>query len=150
MLITEMAAHYSALGKTLVDARDDLFKKYGFFAEKTVSLNFTGVHAQDDMRKMMEKLRSDPPSVIGGSGVRRAGDFLEGFYTCKVTGNRKKTGLPSSNVLSFSLFNRCKVLVRPSGTEPKVKVYVLTRGGSREDCASKVSRYSAWAEALSE
>ena len=80
------------------------------------------------MKNLMIRLRNNPPTEIGGSKVRRSGDYLEGFFTCKVTGNKKKTGLPASDVLSFTLFNRCKVLVRPSGTEPKVKVYLLCRG----------------------
>lgn len=139
VLITEMAAYFARRGMTLIDARDELFKTYGFFMEKTVSVSFSGVDAAEKMQAITAAIRRNPPASIGGSRVRRVGDYLEGFFTCKVTGNRKKTGLPSSDVLSFTLFDRCKVLVRPSGTEPKVKLYLLCRGKDAEQARARVA-----------
>lgn len=139
MLIAEMAAYYASRSMTLIDAREELMKTFGFFAEKTVSVQFPGVDAAEKMRKVMEKIRRDPPETIGGVRVRRVGDYLDGYFTCKVTGNRKKTGLPRSDVLSFTLFDRCKVLVRPSGTEPKVKIYFLCRGKDAAQAQRKIA-----------
>ena len=138
MLITEMAAYYAEKGMTLIDAREKLFETYGYFAEKTVSITMQGIDAAEKMQSMMRRLRAEAPSEIGGSKVRRVGDYLDGYFTCKVTGNRKKTGLPQSDVLSYTLFNRCKVLVRPSGTEPKVKVYLLCRGKNEQEAQARV------------
>ena len=146
MLISEMAAYYRTKGMTLIDARGKLFEEYGYFAEKTVNIAFEGVDAQEKMKKLTERLRRQPPESIGGSKVRRVGDYLEGFFTCKVTGNRKKTGLPQSDVLSYSLFNRCKVLVRPSGTEPKVKIYLLCRGRTAKEAEERLNACLADAE----
>ena len=96
----------------------------------------------------MSGLRANPPKEIGGESVRTWKDYKDGSVVDAATGDRIQMELSGSNVLRYELADGTSVIVRPSGTEPKVKVYILAQGASRQDCADKVARYSAWAEGL--
>lgn len=132
LLICEMAAYYRTRGMTLIDALDELFVKYGCFRESVFSISMTGVDGQEKMAALMDALRKNPPTEIGGKAVAVAKDFLTQTSTDLRTGEKSDTGLPVSNVLYYLTEDQNLVVVRPSGTEPKVKVYVLANGSDMD------------------
>ena len=148
MLIAEMAAHYHAMGMTLLDAIDALYKKYGYFKEKTLNLVMPGLDGLQKMAALMKSLREDPPKEIGGEKVARIRDYADGSIYVSGLGKVDKTPFWGSNVLYFELADGSNFIVRPSGTEPKIKVYLLIRGESDEDCVNRLNRYIAFAESL--
>ncbi len=148
MLVAEMAAHYSMEGKTLLDAMNDLYEKYGFFAEKTVNLVMPGLDGMRKMKALMDDLRTNPPEEIAGETVIRLRDYLDGSINVKGLGKVDRTPFFGSNVLYFELADGSSFIVRPSGTEPKIKVYLLVRGKSSEDSAAKVAKYSEYTETI--
>ena len=148
MLVAEMAAHYSMEGKTLLDAMNDLYEKYGWFAEKTVNLVMPGLDGMRKMKALMDDLRTNPPEEIAGETVIRLRDYLDGSINVKGLGKVDRTPFFGSNVLYFELADGSSFIVRPSGTEPKIKVYLLVRGKSSEDCAAKVAKYSEYTETI--
>ena len=148
MLVAEMAAHYSMEGKTLLDAMNELYEKYGWFSEKTVNLVMPGLDGMRKMKAIMDDLRTNPPENIAGETVIRLRDYLDGSINVKGLGKVDRTPFFGSNVLYFELADGSSFIVRPSGTEPKIKVYLLVRGKSAEDCAAKVAKYSDFTESI--
>ena len=148
MLIAEMAAHYHAMGMTLLDAVDAMYKKYGYFKEKTLNLVMPGLDGLQKMADLMKSLREEPPKEIGGEKVARIRDYADGSIYVSGLGKVDKTPFWGSNVLYFELADGSNFIVRPSGTEPKIKVYLLIRGESDEDCVDRLNRYMAFAESL--
>ncbi|MBR4393867.1 MAG: phospho-sugar mutase [Oscillospiraceae bacterium] len=148
MLIAEMAAFYHAKGMTLLDALHMLYEKYGFYMEHTLNLVMPGVDGLEKMRELMRTLRAEPPEQIAGEEVIRMRDYQDGSITVKGLGKVDRTPYYGSNVLYFELADGSIFIVRPSGTEPKIKVYLLVRGSSSEECAAKITRYQDYAEAL--
>ena len=148
LLLTEMAAWYAGQGMTLYDALQALFAKYGHYGEKTLNLVMPGLDGLKKMAALMDSLRKQPPADIGGTQVVCRKDYQDGSVVDVKTGERSAMELSGSNVLRFELADGTSVLVRPSGTEPKVKVYVLTQGDSQAQCDERVARYAAWAESL--
>ena len=146
--MTEMAAYYAGKGMTLYDALMALYGKYGDYGERTLNLVMPGLDGLKKMAALMSGLRANPPKEIGGESVRTWKDYKDGSVVDAATGDRIQMELSGSNVLRYELADGTSVIVRPSGTEPKVKVYILAQGASRQDCADKVARYSAWAEGL--
>lgn len=149
MLIAEMAAWYHGKGMTLADAMDALYEKYGWFMEKTLNLVMPGLDGLERMRALMARLRAEPPREIGGAAVLGMRDYQSGTVTVADLGVVGKTHIVGSNVLYFELEDGTAFIVRPSGTEPKIKVYILTQGADRAACEEKIERYGAYAEALS-
>ena len=141
MLILEMTADYKKRGMTLIDALASLYEAYGHYAEGVVDIYMEGLDGIEKRRRLMSSLRSAPPAAFGGYRVVRIGDFLEGFFTDLASGAREATNLPSSDVLYFILENEDKIIVRPSGTEPKVKLYFLAHGEERAPLLEKLSSY---------
>ena len=148
LLVAEMAAHYHKKGMTLLDAMNALYEKYGFFREKTLNLVMPGLDGLQKMKALMASLRSEPPKEIAGTEVVRQRDYLDGSIYVSGVGKVGKTPFEGSNVLYFELADGSSFIVRPSGTEPKIKVYVLCRGESREICDERIARYAAFAEEL--
>ena len=148
VLVAEMAAHYALKGMTLLDAMNALYEKYGWFAEKTVNLVMPGLEGLAKMKAIMDDLRANPPENIAGEEVLRLRDYLDGSIAVKGLGKVDKTPFFGSNVLYFELADGSSFIVRPSGTEPKIKVYLLVRGKSKEDCAAKVEKYKEFTEAI--
>ena len=146
--MTEMAAYYAGKGMTLYDALMALYEKYGDYGERTLNLVMPGLDGLKKMAALMSGLRANPPKEIGGESVRTWKDYKDGSVVDAATGDRIQMELSGSNVLRYELADGTSVIVRPSGTEPKVKVYILAQGASRQDCDDKVARYSAWAEGL--
>lgn len=148
MLIAEMAAHYHKQGMTLMDAMNALYEKYGWFREKTVNLVMPGLDGLQRMKALMAELRSNPPKDISGEEVIRVRDYKDGSISVAGLGKIGKTAISGSDVLYFELGDGSSFIVRPSGTEPKIKVYLLVRGTSSEDCGNKIAKYSSYVEEL--
>ena len=149
LLVAEMAAHYHRKGMTLLDAMNALYEKYGWFEEKTLNLVMPGLDGLQKMEALMTRMRTEPPKEIGGVEVVRERDYLDGGITVPGLGKVGKTPFWGSNVLYFELGDGSSFIIRPSGTEPKIKIYLLVRGASREDCHKRMEAYLAYAEDLS-
>ena len=150
LLITEMAAWYAAQGMTLYDAIQALYKKYGWFGEKSHNLVMPGLDGLEKMAALMKSLRSAPPVAIAGVDVAVRKDYQDGSAVDCATGKVSKMELSGSNVLRFELADGTTILVRPSGTEPKIKVYILTKGADAAERDANIEKYSAWVKTLTE
>ena len=133
LLICEMAAYYKTRNMTLIDALDEIFEKYGYFRENVISISMDGLDGIERMAAMMSGLRQNPPTEIGGKKVALFKDFLEEKTVDYRSGAAYGTGLPKSDVLYYLMEDDNLVVVRPSGTEPKVKLYVLANGKDEAD-----------------
>ncbi len=141
MLIAEMTAYYKSKNMTLFDALEELYKRYGFSAEQNLEVNMEGVDGPEKMQKLMSSLRSDPPSLFGEMRVTVFGDYLAGTFKEMSSGALSSTNLPKADVLYFGLECGDVIIVRPSGTEPKVKFYFLVSGNSKDECVNKINNY---------
>ena len=148
LLLTEMAAWYADQGMTLYDALQALYKKYGYYAEKTLNLVMPGLDGLKKMAQLMADLRENPPVEIAGVAVKEQKDYKDGSVVCVKSGKKSTMELSGSNVLRYEMEDGTSLIVRPSGTEPKVKVYILTSAETREESDAKVAKYSVWAESL--
>ena len=133
MLLCEMACYYACKGMTLYEVLQEMYKKYGYFKEEVLSILFEGFDASDKMAAVMKKLRDEPPAEIGFP-IEKIRDYSTGLITDASTGETSPTGLPSANMLFYELAGGSKAIVRPSGTEPKVKLYLMAQGGDEEGC----------------
>ncbi len=147
MLIVEMAAYYKAKGMTLYDALTEMYKKYGYYTENTVNVVMKGLDGAERMKALMNALRENPPAEIGGKRVTAVRDYLSGNITDTATGAVSPTGLPSSNVLYFECEGGNVVVVRPSGTEPKIKLYLLINGACEKCCEETLKAFRNTVEA---
>ncbi len=118
MLICEMAAYYRSIGSSIKQRLEEIYAEYGRYLNQVDSFEFPGLSGMDKMAGMMASLRENPPKEIAGIAVAKVTDYLK----------PEETGLPKSNVLTYSLENSETVVVRPSGTEPKIKAYYTTKG----------------------
>ena len=150
LLITEMAAWYAAKGMTLYDAIQALYEKYGWYGEKTHNLVMPGLDGLEKMAALMKRLRTAPPADIAGVTVVTRKDYQDGTATDCATGRVTAMELKGSNVLRYELADGTTILVRPSGTEPKIKVYILTKGVDAADRDANIEKYSAWVKTLTE
>ena len=148
LVATEMAAWYHGQGLTLYAAMEKLYEKYGFYGEKTLNLVMPGLDGLKKMAALMRELRDHPLCEIAGVAVLQRKDYSSGILEDVSTGVREEVELKGSNVLKYKLADGTDLVVRPSGTEPKVKVYILSQGESHAQCGEKISKYSAWAETL--
>ncbi len=124
MLICEMTAYYLSQGKTLLQVLESLYQEHGYFRHTQLNKAFEGAKGMEDMQQLMNSLRTTPPTVIAGKKVIRFADYLTSQVTDRITGAVQPISLPKSNVLSFGLEGGAGFIVRPSGTEPKVKAYL--------------------------
>ena len=146
--LSEMAAWYASQGMTLYDALQALFEKYGYYGEKTMNLVMPGLDGLKKMADLMANLRQNPPTEIAGVAVKQQKDYQDGSVVNVADGAKSTMELSGSNVLRYEMADGTSLIVRPSGTEPKVKVYILANGESKAACDEKVAKYAAWAEAL--
>ena len=133
MLICEMAAYYRTQGISLMQARENMYKKYGMFLQTLYSFEFEGAQGMKRMEEIMSDLRNNHPAEIGGLKVERFEDYKASTSKNILTGETTELTLPKSNVLAFYLENGCKAIIRPSGTEPKIKTYITAKAPSREE-----------------
>ncbi len=147
LLVTEMAAYYRGKGMTLKNALDSLYERYGNYDEAGTSFYFEGSDGNEKMAAMMSNLRNDPPKTIASEKVVSFRDYLTGTITDLATGKTEETGLPASNVLYFTTEN-CVFVIRPSGTEPKIKLYFMAKGKTVEEVKTRLSACKTDAEKL--
>ena len=129
MLICEMAAYYRSIGSSIKQRLEEIYAEYGRYLNKVDSFEFPGLTGMDKMASIMTSLRKDPPSEIAGFKIVKAIDFSK----------PEETGLPKANVLIYKLADGSTVIVRPSGTEPKIKTYFTTLGKNLRESADKKS-----------
>ena len=146
--LSEMAAWYASQGMTLYDALQALFEKYGYYGEKTMNLVMPGLDGLKKMADLMAGLRQNPPTEIAGVAVKQQKDYQDGSVVNVADGAKSTMELSGSNVLRYEMADGTSLIVRPSGTEPKVKVYILANGVTKAECDEKVAKYAAWAETL--
>lgn len=142
MLICELAAFYKTKGMSLYDGLLELYKKYGVYKETITSIELKGIDGAAQIKKIMDTLRADAPKEIDGVKVVEARDYAADTITDVATGNVTPTGLPKSNVLYFVLDNGTWFCVRPSGTEPKIKVYFGSNGADDAEVDAKIKAAS--------
>ena len=150
MMILEMTAFYKKQGMTLSDALEALYLKYGFYKEGVIDLYMEGLDGIEKRRLIMEGLRKNPPKELGGYKIKSVGDYKSGMITDLASGATRSTAQPSSDVLYYTLENDDKVIVRPSGTEPKIKIYILAHDTDREALNCKIESYARDARAMTE
>lgn len=138
MLICEMAAYYRTKGKSLDDVITELYKEFGYYKNKTVSFEFDGAAGLEKMGGIMTSLRENHPDEICGRRVTVVNDYKLSLKTDKANGTTAEIKLPKSNVIAFMLDDGCSITVRPSGTEPKIKLYI-TAVGENEESAIKIA-----------
>ncbi len=143
MLIAEMAAYYKTQGKTLVDVMNALYDKYGMYFNTLLNFGFEGANGMKKMSDMMTDMRNNPPKEIGGMSVLKTADYYTGISTDVVTSQTEKIDLPQSNVLSYSLPDDNKVIIRPSGTEPKIKIYITSHAADRESAEKQADVFAS-------
>ncbi|MCC8137189.1 MAG: phospho-sugar mutase [Clostridiales bacterium] len=137
MALAEAAAFYKAQGKTLWDAMIEMYERYGYYKDDIKSITLKGMEGLQKIQEILEALRKNPPTEIGGYQVVSVRDYKADTITDIATGEVKPTGLPNSNVLYYDLTDAAWLCVRPSGTEPKVKFYYGVKGSSLEDADAK-------------
>ena len=143
VLLAEVAAYYKSLGKTLYDGLQELFEQYGYFVENTKSLTFAGVDGAEKIAALMNKFRAETPAEFGGVQVAKVEDFSLQTETDTTTGAVTPMTLPKANVVKYWLADGSWVAVRPSGTEPKIKFYVGTKGATAQAAAAELAAIQA-------
>lgn len=148
MLICEMAAYYASQGLTLLDVLNSLYEEHGIYLHRLVNIAFEGAQGMIAMDHLMTDLRQNPPKEISGLRVLSIADYQTSLRTDLNSGVSTTINLPKSNVISFELENHAGFIVRPSGTEPKVKGYITAVADTMDNAEAMVSRLCATAEQL--
>ena len=137
MALCEAAAYYKTKNMTLWDAMIELYDRYGYYKDGIVSVTMKGIEGLDKIQSIMTSLRENPPAEVGGYKILAIRDYKKDTIKNLATGEVTPTGLPASNVLYFEMENNTWICVRPSGTEPKIKLYYGVVGTSLEDADAK-------------
>ena len=148
MALCEAAAYYKQKGMTLWDAMIEMYERYGYYKDDVKSITLKGIEGLAKIQQIMDTLRNNTPSEIGPYKVVSARDYKLDTKKDMVTGEVTTTGLPSSNVLYYDLTDDAWLCVRPSGTEPKIKLYYGVKGTSLEDAAAKSAELGKYAQTL--
>ena len=135
LMVCEMTAYYKSKGKTLVDVLDDIYAEHGCCIDRLYNFMFEGASGMVRMSEIMTETRNNPPKDLAGLEVFKVSDFMEGAITDTRTGEKEPLSLPKSNILSYILSDGSTAIVRPSGTEPKIKVYIAGCGKSKDEAA---------------
>ena len=143
MLICEMAAFYKNQGKTLYEVMQELYAEHGYYLNSVQNIVCEGAAGMAELQSIMEGLRANGPKELAGRKVISAADYELSEETNLATGEKKTIELPKSNVLSYNLEGGAQVIVRPSGTEPKVKIYYTTKGKDRADAQAQTEALQA-------
>ncbi|HEP2323682.1 TPA: phospho-sugar mutase [Streptococcus pyogenes] len=138
LLVAEIAAYYRSRGLTLADGIDEIYKEYGYFAEKTISVTLSGVDGAAEIKKIMEKFRENGPKQFNNTDIVLLEDFQKQTAT-KNDGTISNLTTPPSNVLKYTLADDSWIAVRPSGTEPKIKFYIATIGDTLDIAQEKIA-----------
>lgn len=148
MALCEAAAYYKTKNLTLWDAMIDMYEKYGYYKDGVKAITLSGIEGLQKIQDIINGLRNDPPKEIGGYKVIALRDYKTGIIKDTASGNESPTGLPTSNVLYFDLEEDAWVCVRPSGTEPKLKLYFGIKGKNEEDAQNIAEKMSGSLEKL--
>lgn len=141
LMVCEMAAYYKEKGMSLADALNEIYKEFGYYTNDLYNLPFEGASGMVKMQQIMAQTRNNPPSELAGLKVLKVYDYETGTIADTVSGAVEPTGLPKSNILAYALPNGNFAIVRPSGTEPKIKIYITGCGKSKnesEETAKKI------------
>lgn len=133
MLIAEMALYYQEKGSSVFEQMDNIYKKYGYYREKVESVTMEGIEGLSKISSIMEAVRKNPPATVAGKKVLAVRDYKTSIRTDLVSGGTEKILLPVSNVIYLELEDGNNFVIRPSGTEPKIKLYCLLRGKTKEE-----------------
>lgn len=148
MLICEMAAYYKTQGKSLAEVMDDIYDEFGYYYNTVSSYTFEGASGMEKMASIMDGLRNNAPSTFGSMDVTVIDDYKTSVSTVLADNITSKIDLPKSNVLAYTLTDGNKIIVRPSGTEPKIKAYITAIGKTKEEAKEIADRLIADADAL--
>ena len=148
MLVCEMAAYYKEKGLSLLDVLNGLYREHGVYRHSLVNAEFEGAQGMIAMQNLMDSLRNNHPAAIAGLKVVKVSDYLLSVKKDLATGREEAIDLPKSNVLAFALEGNAGLVVRPSGTEPKVKAYVTATGTDAAAAAAMADRLTAAAKEL--
>ncbi|MBE6537500.1 MAG: phospho-sugar mutase [Ruminococcaceae bacterium] len=150
MLILEMTAYYKKNNMTLIDALNKLYETYGFYGERTIDIYMEGLDGIERRKRVMQSLRDSIPEQFGGIKVIEARDYKAGEIKNVYDGTVEPTGLQPSDVLYYVLENGDKIVVRPSGTEPKIKIYLLAHADDKNALDEKIEAYASDAKSIAE
>lgn len=141
MLICEMAAYYKKQGKTLLDILDELHGRFGYWDNQLFNFYFEGADGMVKMTGMMDELRKSYPDTLGGNKVKVVYDYKTRKCTELATGKTAEITLPVSNVIVMQTENKDKIIVRPAGTEPKIKIYTMVQGAHESEAKAQTEKY---------
>lgn len=144
MLICEMAAYYKSQGKSLIDVMKSLYEEFGYYSHSQQSFTFEGISGMKRMAEIMADFRNNPPKELNGYKVIGIADYEASVSTDAISGKTKEIKLPKSNVLAYTLEKGAEVIVRPSGTEPKVKIYLTVVGNSTEENMAEREKFEKY------
>lgn len=150
MLIAEMACYYSMKNLSLFDALQKLYKKYGYFNEHCESITINGLNGVELINSIMKNLRSNPLLDMNNTPVMEVRDYKTGVMRNVVTGKEEFTNLPQADVLFYELKDGSSIVIRPSGTEPKLKLYIMVKADSKENVEEKIEQYLRYCKTLIE
>ncbi|MCM1284789.1 MAG: phospho-sugar mutase [Acetobacter sp.] len=148
MLICEMAAYYKTQGKSLAKIMDEIYSEFGYYYNHVASYTFEGAAGMEKMGEIMDSLRSNAPDSFAGMPVTKIDDYKTSVSTCTEDNNTSVIELPKSNVLAYTLTNGNKIIVRPSGTEPKIKAYITAIGTDKEKAQAIAEKLLAEADKI--
>ncbi|NCC06472.1 MAG: phospho-sugar mutase [Clostridia bacterium] len=148
MLICEMAAYYKSVGSSILKRLEEIYAEYGTYLNKVDSFEFDGLSGMDTMKGIMQSLRDNAPKDIAGYKVVKTADYKTHEMTDVINGTKEMINLPAANVLTYWLDNGASVIVRPSGTEPKIKIYYSTKGKTLDDAKALQQTLAAAMEPL--
>ncbi len=148
LLIAEMAAYYKQQGQSLYSLMNEMYEKYGYYKEASISNVVKGIDPLAVMREKMTALRAELPKAIDNVNVVRVRDYKSGEVTDFTSGDISSTGLPASDVLFFELEDGCSYIIRPSGTEPKIKTYIMVKASSAQEADAKLASFTAFTKEL--
>lgn len=140
MALCEAAAYYRDQGITLYEQMERIYEKYGYYEEKTVSYTLKGIEGMERIKSIMEGYRNNPPTTAGEYKILKIRDYKADTITDLISGEVRPTNLPKSDVLYYEMDHDAWCAIRPSGTEPKIKLYFGVKGSSKEDAARRLNR----------
>ncbi len=142
LVVAELAAYYRSRGLTLADGIEEIYKEYGYYAEKTISVTLSGVDGAEQIKAIMSKFRDNAPKEFNATAITVTEDFKAQTATDS-DGNVRKLTTPASDVLKYTLADGSWIAVRPSGTEPKIKFYIAVVGNSSQNAQAKIAKIEA-------
>lgn len=141
VMLAEMAGYYKKLGKTLIDVINKLYEKYGYYREKTISIVLEGVKGQERIKRMMVEYRKNDAGSIGSSDLVQITDYATSEEKNPVTGEQKTIDIEKTDAIKYKFHDGCWYTLRPSGTEPKIKLYIYTKGDTLDKADAKLEEF---------